>query len=81
MTDDTAHLFVDVHLSKAKLTLPLNGNCFLIASTVGVYSLRHILLRVLVNSNTNPCRNALYDRVLARTPKCANVSEYIVYGC
>jgi hypothetical protein len=57
-----ASLFVDIHPSKAKLTLFLDGNCFLIASTVSVYSLQQILLRVLAHGNTNSLRNALYDR-------------------
>jgi len=61
MTDVIANLFVNVHPSKAKLTLFLDGNCFLIASTVSVYSLWLILLRVLADSNTNSLRNALYD--------------------
>jgi len=63
MTDVIANLFVDVHPSKAKLTLFVDGNCFLIASTVSVYSLRQILLRVLANGNTNSLCNALYDRL------------------
>jgi len=62
MTDIIANLFIDVHLSKAKLTLFLDGNCFLIASTVSVDPLQQILLRVLAESNTNLLRNALYDR-------------------
>jgi len=62
MTDVFANLFVDVHPSKAKLTLFVDGNCFLIASTVSVYSLRQIFLSVRADSNTNSVRNALYDR-------------------
>jgi hypothetical protein len=61
MTNVTANLFVDVHPSKAKLTSFLDGNCFLIASTVSVYSLRPILLRVQAAGTTNSLRNALYD--------------------
>jgi len=34
ITDIMAHLFVDVHLTKAKLTLFLEGNTLLIAFTV-----------------------------------------------
>ena len=34
MTDIKASLFVDIHPSKAKLTLYCDGNNFLIASTV-----------------------------------------------
>jgi hypothetical protein len=62
MTDIIANLFVDVHPSKAKLTLFLDGNCFLIASTASLDSLGQILLRVLADGNTNWLRNALYDR-------------------
>jgi len=61
MTDVIANLSVDVHPSKAKLTSFVDGNCFLIASTVRVYSLRQILLRVLADGNTNSLRNALCD--------------------
>jgi hypothetical protein len=66
MTNITANLFIDVHPSKAKLTSFLDGNCSLIASTVSVYSLRPILLRVLAAGNTNSLRNALYDRRSSR---------------
>jgi len=68
MTDAIANLFVDVHPSKAKLRLFPDGNCFLIASTVSVYSLRQILLRVLGDSegNTNLHHNALYDHRSSR---------------
>jgi hypothetical protein len=62
MTDVIANLFVDVHLSKAKLTLFVDGNYFLIASTVSVYSLQQILLRVLAEGTTNSLCNTLYDR-------------------
>jgi len=61
MTDLIANLFVDVHLSRAKLTLFVDGNCFLVASTVSVYSLRQISLRVLADGNTDWLHNALYD--------------------
>jgi len=60
MTDITANLFVIVHLSKAKLGLFLDGNSFLIASTVNVYFLRDIFLRVLANGTTNSLCNTLY---------------------
>jgi hypothetical protein len=62
MTDVIANLFVDVHPSKAKLTLFLDSNCFLIATTVSLYSLRQMLLRALADSNTKSPRNALYER-------------------
>jgi len=66
MTDVITNLFVDVHPSKAKLTLFVDGNCLLIASTVSVYSLRQILLRVLADGISNSLRNALYDRHSSR---------------
>ena len=61
MTDIIANLFVDVHQSTAKLPLFHDGSCFLIASTVNVYSLRQMLLRVLADGNTSSLRDALYD--------------------
>jgi len=66
MTDIIANLFVDVHPSKAKQTLFLVGNCFLIASTVSEYSLRKMLLRVLDDGSTSSLRNALYNRRSSR---------------
>jgi len=61
MTDIVANVLGDVHPSKAKLTLFLASKCFLIASTVSVYSLRQIVLRVLANTNTDSLRKALYE--------------------
>jgi len=61
-----ASLIVDVHPSKAKLTLFRNGNCFLIASMVSAYSLRQMLMRVVVDGSTRSSRNALYDRRCSR---------------
>jgi len=61
MTHVMASLFIDVHPSKAPVTLCLNGNCILIASTVGEYSLWQVLLRVLADSSTSPLSNAIYD--------------------
>jgi hypothetical protein len=61
MTNVIANLFVDVNPSKAKLTLFLDGNCFLIASTVSGYSLRQILLRVLADGNPKLLCKALYE--------------------
>jgi len=49
MTDEIAHLYVDVHLPDAKLNLLLLGNCFLIASTVSENSLQQMLIRVLAS--------------------------------
>jgi len=66
MTDDIATLFIDVHWSNAKLTLFLDANCFLIASTITVLSLRQILLWVVADGNTNLFHNALYDRHRSR---------------
>jgi len=66
MTDVMASLFVEVHSSKAKLTLFRNGNCFLIASTLSAYSLRQLLLRVVADGRTRWSRNAFYDRRSSR---------------
>jgi len=66
MTDVIANLFVEVHPSKAKLTLFLVGNCFLIASTVSENSLQRMLLRVLADGSPSSLRNALYDRRSSR---------------
>ena len=61
MTDVMASLFVDVHQSKAKVTVYCDGNCFLISSTVSAYSLQQMLLRVEADGSTKSSRNALYD--------------------
>jgi len=45
-----ANLFVDVHLSKDKLTLLHDGKCILILSTVSEYSLPQMLQRVLADA-------------------------------
>jgi len=66
MTDVMAILFVDVHPSKAKLTLFHIGNCLLIASTGSAYSLRQMLLRVLADGRTRSSCNALYDHRCTR---------------
>jgi len=52
MTDVMANLFVDIHPSKAKLTLFRTGNCFLIASTVSAYSFRQMLPSVVADGST-----------------------------
>ena len=54
-----ANLFVDVHLSKAKLTLFGDSNCFTIASMLSVDSLLQMLLQVEADSSTRSLRNAL----------------------
>jgi hypothetical protein len=54
-------LLVDVHPSKAKLTLFRDGNCFLIASMVSALTLHQMLLRVIADSSTRSLQNALYD--------------------
>jgi len=61
-----ASLFVDVHLSKAKLTLIHDGNDFLIASMITVYSFQQIWLRVAVDGSTRSLYNALYDYCRSR---------------
>jgi len=62
MTDGIPDVFIDVQLSKAKLTLFSDGNCFLIASPVSKYSLPQMLLRVLVDGSPSSLGNELYDR-------------------
>jgi len=62
MTDVMDNLIVDVHPSRAKSTLFVDGNGFLIASTVRVYSLPQTFLRVLEHGSTRSLINALYDR-------------------
>jgi len=66
MTDVIASLFVDVYLSKAKLTLLHSGNCFLIASAVSADSLRQTVLMVVAEWRTSTLRNASYDRRSSR---------------
>jgi len=66
MTDGMASLFVDVHLSKAKLNVSLDGNCFLIAFTVNENSLQEMILRVLADCCTSSLRSALYDHSSSR---------------
>jgi len=67
MTDVMASLFVDVHSSKAKLTLFHIGNCSLIASRVSAYSLWQMLLRVVADGSTRSSRNVVYDRRSSRS--------------
>ena len=67
MTDVIANLFVDVHASTGRLTLFLDGNRFLIVSTVSEYSLRQMLLKVLADGSLSSPRNALNDRHSARS--------------
>jgi len=62
MTDVMGSSFGDVHLSKDILTLFHDGNWFIIASTVGAYSLWHMLLSILADGSTIWPPNALYDR-------------------
>jgi hypothetical protein len=66
MSDVIANLFINVHLSKAKLTLFLDGNCILIASTVSEYSLRQIVLMVQADGYTKSLGNALYEHFNSR---------------
>jgi len=61
MTAVLAKLFIDVHSSEAKLAVFLDGNCFLIASTRGLYSSLQMLLSVPVDGGTNVDCNAIYD--------------------
>jgi len=66
MTDVMGNLFVDVHLSKANLTLFHNHNCFVIASIIRAYSLRQMLPRVVADGSTRSSRNTLSDHQSSR---------------
>jgi len=66
MTDVMASLFMDVHPFKAKRTFCRDDNCFLIAFTVGEYSLRQMLLRDVAEGSTKLSHKALYDRRSSR---------------
>jgi len=66
MTDIMANLPVDVHPSKAKLTLFHHSNCYLIASNVSEYPLRQMLLRLLADGSNSLLRNALYGHCRSR---------------
>jgi len=61
MTDVIANLFVDAHLSKAKLTFFRDGKCFIIAFMISMYSIGQMLLRVLADVNSSFICNALYE--------------------
>jgi len=61
MTDVMANVFVDVHLSNAKLTLFCDENCLRIASMVTEYSLRQMLRRVVADGITSSFHNAFSD--------------------
>jgi len=61
MTDVIAILFVDVYLSKAKLTSFPDGNCILIESTLGEYCLRQMLLRMLADGSASSQQDAWYN--------------------
>ena len=61
MTDVVSLLFVDILLSKAKVTLFLDGNCSVIASAVSEYYFCQMLFRVLADSSTKLLCNVLYD--------------------
>ena len=65
MTDVNTIFIVDVHPSEAKLTFLLDGDCFLITSTVSQYFFQQMMLRVLADGSTtsphnglNHCRNS-----------------------
>jgi len=66
MTNIMTSLFVDVHQSNAKPALFRTSNCFLIASTLSVNSLRQMLLRVIADCMTRSSHNALCDRRSSR---------------
>jgi len=54
-----ADLFIDVHLSKAQLTLFCDGNCSLNVATDNVYSLLRLSLMAVVDGSSSSLRNAL----------------------
>jgi hypothetical protein len=60
ITDVIASLLIDLHPSKAKLTLLHHGNCFLIASIVNEFSLWQMGLRVEADGTTRSLCDALY---------------------
>jgi hypothetical protein len=62
MLDVVASLFVNVHPSKAKISLFRDSKCFVIASTVSAYFLRQMMLRVIGDGSTRASCNAFYDR-------------------
>jgi len=66
MTDIMANFFMNGHTFKAKLTLILDGNWFLIASTVSVYSLWWTLFSVLADGSTNLLHNPLSEHCSLR---------------
>ena len=61
MTNLIPDMFLHVDSFKAKQTLFLDCNCFLIASTVSVYSLQEMMLLMLADGSTTLVRNASYD--------------------
>jgi hypothetical protein len=61
MTGMMANIFVDIHLSKAKHTVYLDGNCDFHAYTICEYSLRQMLPIMLAAGSTNSLQNTLYD--------------------
>jgi len=61
-----ASSFIDVHQSKAKLTLFPDRNCILIACMVSAYFLWQMFLRLMADSCTKSLRNDLYDRLSSR---------------
>jgi len=58
MTDVMGSLFVDVNPFKAKLTLLLDSNWFLIASTVSAYPFQQMMLWVIADGSTKSSCNA-----------------------
>jgi hypothetical protein len=60
------NLFVHVHLATAKLTLFLDGNCFLSATAVSGNSFQGIFSCVLADGNSNSLGNASSRPVSSR---------------
>jgi hypothetical protein len=61
MTGVMASLLVDVYPSGAKLTLFVDGNCFLMASTFSLYSLQRMLFTMLVDRSSYSLGKASHD--------------------
>jgi hypothetical protein len=60
MTNVMARLFLDVQPSKAKQSLYLDGNCFLVAPTINEHSLGPMLISAIADGSTCWQRKALY---------------------
>jgi len=80
MRDVIANFFVDVHPSKAKLTLFLDGNCFLIVSTDNEYSLQQRLLRVLAPAHCVMHYMTVVAQGLRLRSKACELKQILTWG-